>query len=348
MKLTKLDSPSHNTVMRVDDLPGGLSGIIAVHSCDRGPAAGGLRMREYVSFEAALTDALRLSRGMTLKNAAADLPLGGGKAVIIGDPRTQKSPELLRAFGEAINALDGQYWTAEDMGMAPADMVEIATSTAFVGGLPQTGTGSGDPSPVTAQGVFNAIRISAEQVYGTADLDGRSVAIQGLGHVGRHLAELLEQAGCVLTVADINQDAVAAAVVELGAASSSVTDIFGVEADIFAPCAIGAILNADTIPQLKCKIVAGAANNQLATDGDADLLHARGILYAPDFVANGGGIINVASEILKIDTPDVWALEKLTALETTMRAILTEAKARNVSPHQIAEAMVTQRLRQVA
>ncbi|MEY8841662.1 Glu/Leu/Phe/Val dehydrogenase [Cribrihabitans sp. XS_ASV171] len=344
MKLTAVAAPGHEEVVRVEDAVSGLTGFIAVHSTQLGPAAGGLRMRPYASEAAALEDALRLSRGMTYKNAAAELPLGGGKAVIMGDPRQQKSTDLLAAFGEAVETLDGRYWTAEDMGMTPEDMAVIGTRTRFVAGLPNGAFASGDPSPVTARGIFNAIRTVARHRFGAADLTGRRVSVQGLGHVGLHLCTLLHDAGAALTVADVAEEAVAEAVARFGADPVTPEAILAAEADILAPCAIGAILNEATIPALRVQAIAGGANNQLATPEDADRLHARGILYAPDFVANGGGIVNVATEILRIEERADWVVEKLEALDRTMDRILTRAEQRNVSPHHVAEAIVDETL----
>jgi leucine dehydrogenase len=334
--MTLIPSDTHDAIHRVEDPDSGLLGLIAIHSTQLGPAAGGLRMRPYDSFEAALEDVSRLSLGMTYKNAAAGLPLGGGKAVIIADPATQKTPELLRAFGRAIERLDGRYITAEDMGMTPEDMAVIGTETRHVAGLPEGEFASGDPSPVTARGIFNAICTTWAARHGSGDLNGCTVSLQGLGHVGWHLAGLLHQAGAKLIVTDVDPVRVTAAVQAFGARPVALDDIYGVEADIFAPCAIGGILNAKTIPQLKTAIVAGGANNQLATPADAKALHDRGILYAPDFVANGGGIINVATEILKISDRAHFVDDKLAALDQTLRQILADAQAKDVSPDTVA------------
>lgn len=348
MELTRIDTPGHEDVVRVQDAATGLTGFIAIHSTQLGPAAGGLRMRPYDSEAAALEDALRLSRGMTYKNAAAELPLGGGKAVIMGDPATRKSPELLRAFGRAVASLEGRYWTAEDMGMTPADMAVIQEETDFVAGLADGKFASGDPSPITARGIFNAIRTAARHRFGSDDLTGKTVSVQGLGHVGQHLCALLAEAGARLVVTDINQDAVRRVVEIHGATPVSTDGIFAAEADIFAPCAIGAILNAETIPSLRVSVVAGGANNQLATPEDGARLHARGILYAPDFVANGGGIINAATEILRIENREAWVADKLAALDRTMDRILTRARTLDVSPNEVAERIVEETLQPVA
>lgn len=344
MQITQIPMTGHEGLFRVEDRPSGLVGFIAVHSTDLGPAAGGLRMRPYSSEKEAIEDVLRLSRGMTFKNAAADLPLGGGKAVILGDPARDKTPDLLRSMGRAVQALGGSYWTAEDMGMTTADMAVIAAETAFVAGLAGGAHGSGDPSPVTARGVFNAIRTTLRQRFGTQDLADRTVAVQGLGNVGHNLCGLLDAAGARLIVADVDARRCTRARTAWGADVCEVAHIHAAPADIFAPCAVGAVLNARTIPEVRAGIVAGGANNQLATPDDGAALHERGILYAPDFVANGGGIINVAAEILRLPDREAWVAEKLARLDTTMAAILRRAADEDVSPNAVAEAVVGERL----
>ncbi|MEM8789531.1 MAG: Glu/Leu/Phe/Val dehydrogenase dimerization domain-containing protein [Pseudomonadota bacterium] len=348
MELTDVAAPEHARVVRVAAQDLGLIGFIAIHSTALGPAAGGLRMRAYDSEAAALEDVLRLSRGMTFKNAAAGLPLGGGKAVILGDPKTQKTPAMLAAFGRAIDSLGGQYWTAEDMGMTPADMAAVARGTDYVAGLETGAFASGDPSPITARGIFNAIRTTARHAFGSDDLAGTRIAVQGLGHVGRGLSRLLCDAGAWLTVADVDEAAARAVAGETGAAMVAPAAILAAEVDILAPCAIGAVLNADTIPGIAARAVAGGANNQLAHPEDADRLAARGILYAPDFVVNGGGIINVATEILQVPDRDRFVAEKLVTLDRTLDAILTRARAADTSPHHVAEAVVAERMQAAA
>ncbi|WP_297770730.1 Glu/Leu/Phe/Val dehydrogenase dimerization domain-containing protein [uncultured Roseovarius sp.] len=342
--LTRLSSPTHEELYRVEDHDSGLRGFIALHSTRLGPAAGGLRMRMYDGDDAAVQDVLNLSRGMSYKNAAAGLPLGGGKAVIMGNPETEKTPDLLRAMGRAIDSLAGRYWTAEDMGMSPGDMAEIARETDFVAGREQGAHASGDPSPVTARGVFDAMQAGAMQLWGKAGLKGRSVAVQGLGHVGWHLCLLLHEAGAQLLVADSDPARVASTLKEFGAAQVDTQDIHAAKADIFAPCAIGAVLNSGSIPNIRASMVCGAANNQLATPDDADALHARGILYLPDYVANGGGIINVAAEILRIAERESWVTDRLAAMQVNMAQILKRAAAENVSPARIADRMVENQL----
>lgn len=344
MKIPELSHPTHETVLRVHDAEAGLTGFIALHSTARGPAAGGLRMRRYADEDAALEDVLRLSRGMSFKNAAADLPLGGGKAVILGDP-AEKTHAQLRAMGRAIDTLRGRYWTAEDMGMSPADMAVIATATRFVAGLDDGPHASGDPSPVTARGIFYAIRRTAARIWGTPDLTGRHVAVQGVGHVGWILAKYLRAAGAELTLADRDRDLATRAAQTFGAVVVGAEDILGVGADILAPCAIGGILNADTIPALRVRAVCGGANNQLASDADGDALHARGILYAPDYVVNAGGIVNVATEILGIRDRARFVDDKLAALEGSLDAIFDQAAATGAGPHRVADAVNAARLR---
>ena len=336
MIITPVPASSHEEIYCVEDTATGLLGYIAVHSTQLGPAAGGLRMRPYASAQEALTDVKRLSQGMTYKNAAAGLPLGGGKAVIIGDPAHDKSPELLRAFGRAIDTLQGRYFTAEDMGMAPADMGHLAEVTPFVAGLSNGEFASGDPSPITARGIFNAIRTAQRHHCGSADLDGVTVAVQGLGNVGWYLCTQLSSAGANLIITDTDAARISKAKTAFGAVAVEPDQIYAAKADIFAPCAIGGILNPETIPQLNVDIVAGGANNQLASPQDGLALHARGILYAPDFVANGGGIINVATEILRISDQAAFVEEKLEALDLTMQAILSQARAENTCPDSVA------------
>lgn len=340
--LTRIDCTTHEEVYRVTDRDSGLEGVIAIHSTKAGPAAGGLRMRVYDGFDAALADVLALSRGMTYKNAAAGLPLGGGKAVILGDPRTDKTDARLQAMGRAVAELNGRYWTAEDMGMSPVDMQVLAGETDFVAGLADGPFASGDPSPVTAKGVFNAMKIGAARQFGTADLAGKRVAVQGLGHVGWSLCEFLTAAGAHLIVADTDAGRVADAVATFDAEVAEPGAIHAVDADIFAPCAIGGVLNAKTLPEIGAAMICGAANNQLADEATAKGLHARGILYLPDYVANGGGIINVATEILQLESRAGFVDERLEQLEATMQGILDAAARKDVSPALVADATVEQ------
>jgi leucine dehydrogenase len=299
MMFDAADFDAHEGVYFAQDAASGLSAIIAMHSTHLGPAAGGCRWWAYADDAEALTDALRLSRGMSYKNAMAGLPLGGGKAVILRIDGAPKTEALMEAFGSTIDALGGRYVTAEDVGMSDHDMTVIARRTRHVTGLPVAGgAAGGNPGPLTAEGVFVGMRAAVAHKLGRHDFKGIHVAIQGLGSVGGALAEKLAVAGAVLTLADIDAPRARAYAARLEAKAVPVGEIAGVAADVFSPNALGAVLDADTIAGLRVAIVAGAANNQLATSGDGARLAARGILYAPDYVINAGGIINVAAEYL--------------------------------------------------
>lgn len=293
---TAEDFSNHEQVVFCRDAEIGLSAIIALHSTALGPAAGGCRMWRYATEADAVRDALRLSKGMSYKNAMADLPLGGGKAVIMAPEGNFNRQALFAAFGRAVASLGGRYLTAEDVGTSVPDMLVVRSVTEFVSGLGTEAGKGGDPSPYTALGVFSGINASVKHKLGKDSVEGLTVAVQGLGNVGRHLCDLLHKAGAKLIVADTVQERVDAAVAAYGAKAVSVGEILGVEADVLAPCALGAILNAETIPALKVSVVAGGANNQLATAADGERLKARGILYAPDYVINAGGIISVSHE----------------------------------------------------
>ncbi len=296
MKLFEtLDTSGHEEVVFCHSKDAGLKAIIAIHNTALGPALGGLRMWPYETEADALEDVLRLSRGMTYKAAVAGLNLGGGKAVIIGDPRQDKSEALFRAFGRFIDSLNGRYITAEDVGIDVNDMEFIFQETENVVGVHQAHGGSGDPSPYTAHGSIQGMKAALQRVFGDEDLSRYSFAIQGAGHVGLHLVKQLRKEGAKVFITDIMEDCVADAV-ELGAEAVGTDEIYDVEADVFAPCALGAIINEETIPRLKCKIVAGPANNQLANNAAGTELEARGILYAPDYAVNAGGLMNVSIE----------------------------------------------------
>jgi len=294
------DFDDHEGVHFFRDAATGLSAIIAIHSSKLGPAAGGCRYWTYAQSGEAITDALRLSRGMSYKNAMAGLPMGGGKAVILANPAGAKTPELLAAFGRAVESLGSRYVTAEDVGISDADMVQIATQTRHVSGLPVAGKGDagGDPGPFTAMGVYLGVKAAVKRGLKRDDMRGVHVAIQGVGSVGGGLARLLAKDGAKLTLADVDVDRAEALAAELGADAVAADSILRVEADVVSPCALGAILTADTIAALRTPIVAGGANNQLSTPEDGWRLHARGIVYAPDYVINAGGIINVGLEYL--------------------------------------------------
>lgn len=331
--MTLFDAPAyegHESVQAFHDEATGLKTIIAVHSTARGPAAGGCRMWPYASSEAALDDALRLSRAMSYKNAVADIDHGGGKAVIIGDSRRDKSPALFEAFGRAVDAVGGRYWTAEDVGVSPADLQASRTQTRFVAGLDGHAAASGDPSPVTAEGVFRGIQLAVKRAY-RRELDGITIAIQGVGHVGAYLADKLNAAGAKLVVTDVNQPALAEVARRTGAQIVSPDAIFDADAEVFAPCALGGAITAETLARLKGRVVAGGANNQLATPEVGRALFERGMLYAPDYVINGGGIINVAGEIRALNAGEAfdpaWVQGKLSRLMETLDEVFERSIA---------------------
>lgn len=289
---------NHEQVVYCNDNDSGLKAIIAVHNTVLGPSLGGTRMWNYTNETEALIDVLRLSRGMTYKSSVAGLNLGGGKAVIIGDAAKLKNEALLRRFGKFINTLGGKYITAEDVSMNSRDMEIIHNETKYVSGLPVSMGGSGDPSPVTAYGVYVSMKASAKEVYGSDSLTGKKVLVQGLGNVGMHLVEHLHKEKAILSVYDINEGRVKQAVENFGAKAVSPDKMFDLDIDIYAPCALGASVNDDSLARLKCAIICGAANNQLADEKKhGDEVTKKGILYAPDFVVNAGGIINVYYEL---------------------------------------------------
>lgn len=295
------DFSAHEQVVFASDPETGLKAILAIHSTRLGPALGGCRMWAYGSEAEAVTDALRLSCGMTYKSALADMPLGGGKSVILGDSRSQKTPELMAAMGRAIERLGGRYVVAEDVGTNTADMSLMRRETRYVVGLDPAAGGSGDPSPATAWGCFLGLKQAVQYRHKSDDLKGLRVAVQGLGNVGMHLARMLHEAGASLIVSDIRADVVARAVSEFAATVLPVEAIHTADADVFAPCALGASLNDQTIPQIKAGIIAGSANNQLAEARHGQMLFDRGILYCPDYAINAGGIINVGYEYISGD-----------------------------------------------
>lgn len=291
---TLADFDDHEVVHCVRDHASGLTAIIAIHSTHRGPAAGGTRFWHYADGEAAIRDALRLSRGMSYKNALADLPAGGGKAVIVADKARTKTPEMLTAFAKAVDALHGKYVTAQDVGMSEADMVALSQHTAHVAGLPGQG---GDPGPYTARGVFLGIEAAAKRALGAGDLKGVRIAVQGVGSVGGGAARYCAEAGAKLVLADIDAERAKAMAEELGGVAVSTDEVLSADVDIVSPNALGAILTEQSIEKITAKAIAGGANNQLATGSEGKLLQQRSILYAPDYVINAGGIINVLRHI---------------------------------------------------
>ncbi|HPF89791.1 MAG TPA: Glu/Leu/Phe/Val dehydrogenase dimerization domain-containing protein [Flavobacteriales bacterium] len=296
--LGPMEKHDHEEVLFCHDRSTGLKAIIAIHDTTLGPALGGTRMWPYASEVEALNDVLRLSRGMTYKSSLAGLDLGGGKAVIIGDARTQKTEAMFRRFGRFVDSLNGRYITAEDVGMSTTEMVNILKETRNVAGLPEEMGGSGDPSPVTAYGVYCGLKAAARVAYGTDDLSGRKVAVQGAGNVGKGLVALLVKDGASVFLTDIHDDKLAAIKAEFPAITLVQPDaIYDVDMDIYSPCALGATVNDDTLKRLKCSVIAGAANNQLADEAvHGRTVMEKGILYAPDFLINAGGIINCAWE----------------------------------------------------
>ena len=333
------DFDDHEGVHLFRDARAGLTAIVAIHSTALGPAAGGTRFWHYTDKGAAITDALRLSRGMSYKNALAGLPMGGGKGVILSDEAGTKTPALLAAFGRAVDSLCGRYVTAEDVGMTDADMVAIGRETRHVSGLPvEGGAAGGDPGPTTAFGVYLGVKAAARQALGAGDMRGVHVAIQGVGSVGGGLARLLAADGARLTLADVSADRARALADELGAAVVPADAILAVEADIVSPCALGAILTPASIDGLRTAAVAGGANNQLASPGDGDRLHARGVLYAPDYVINAGGIINVALEYLgQGDRAEVDA--RVALIPRRLESIWAESAASREGPARVADRM---------
>lgn len=336
-----LEDMGHEQVVFFQDKESGLRAIVGVHSTTLGPALGGCRMWNYTSEAAALTDALRLSRGMTYKAAVAGLKLGGGKAVIIGDARTQKTEAMMQAFGRCVEHLNGRYITAEDVGMSVKDIDIVRTQTRFAVGGSNEG-GSGDPSMMTAFGVFQGMKAAVKFSGLANDLNGLTVALQGAGNVGYHLASHLSAAGAKIIVADIYEAQADRVVEEFGAVKVAPDEIYGVEMDVFAPCALGAIINDQTIPQLKCKVVAGAANNQLETPDHGFELMRRGIVYSPDFAINAGGLINVAEELDGYNKEAV--VNKVTQIYATITSILEMAEADTVPPHVAADRLGDARL----
>lgn len=332
----------HEQVWLGEDEARGLTAIVSIHNTALGPALGGTRVWPHPTFEAALTDALRLSRGMTCKAAIAGIPLGGGKAVVKADPRTDKTPAMLEAYAEMLAALNGQFFTGEDVGLTLADADFLRERTPNVTGT--TIGGSGNPSPVTALGVFLGIKAALRHANGSDRLAGLRVAVQGLGSVGWSLCERLAAEGAALIVADIDETRTAQARERFGAQVVDAETIVAAEADLFAPCALGGVLSAATIPHLKARIVAGAANNQLARHEDAAHLARRGVLYAPDYVINAGGLINVAAELEPDGYDRAAVMEKVARIPDTLTHIFARAEAEGRPTADIARAMAEERI----
>jgi leucine dehydrogenase len=332
----------HEQVVFCHDPSVGLKAIIAIHNTSLGPALGGTRMWNYASEEEALVDVLRLSKGMTYKAAAAGLNLGGGKAVIIGDPKSQKSEGLFRAFGQFVNSLNGKYITAEDVGTCVTDMEYVFMETPWVTGIPKEFGGSGDPSPYTAHGVLMGIKAAVKEKFGSDTLSGVKVAVQGLGNVGSNLVKFLVEEKAIVTIADIDATRVSHIANTFGLKALAADEIVTSECDVLAPCALGAIVNDQTIAKLKCKIIAGGANNQLAEARHGNALKEQGILYTPDYVINAGGLMNVFVE-LEGYSPD-RALEKTKRVYDNCMQVFQIAKRDNIGTHIAADRLAEERM----
>jgi leucine dehydrogenase len=326
MKITEIAVTGYERVARADDPERGFTALIAVHDTSLGPALGGLRIWKYASAEEAQTDVLRLARGMTYKSAVARTGLGGGKAVIVGDARKDKSDALLSWMGRFIDSFGGRYITAEDVGTSVLDLDVIARETRHVAGRAREVGGSGDPSPWTALGTFVSIETALHHQCGSASLRGRKVAIQGMGHVGCWLARHLAEAGATLLVADLDPARVERVVKELKATAVPPDQILGAECDVLAPCALGAVVNDRTLKGMRCKVVCGAANNQLAEDRHGMALMERGILYAPDYVVNAGGILNISVELARGGYDPAKAEQKVRGIAEALNGVLERAK----------------------
>lgn len=341
-----LETYDYEQVVFCQDKESGLKAIIAIHDTTLGPALGGTRMWTYESEEAAIEDALRLAKGMTYKNAAAGLNLGGGKTVIIGDPRKDKNEEMFRAFGRYIQGLNGRYITAEDVGTTVADMDLIHEETNFVTGISPSFGSSGNPSPVTAFGVYRGMKAAAKEAFGTDSLEGKVIAVQGVGNVAFNLCRYLHEEGAQLIVTDINKESVQRAVEEFGATAVDPDDIYNVECDIYAPCALGATINDKTIPQLKAKVIAGAANNQLKETRHGDLIHELGIVYAPDYVINAGGVINVADELYGYNRER--AMKKVEGVYDNIAKVIEISKRDGIPTYLAADRLAEERIARMA
>lgn len=338
MVISEMDDYGHEQVTYLSDQESGLEAIVAIHDTTLGPSLGGTRLRPYETEAEALRDVLRLSQAMTYKAAAADLDLGGGKAVIISEP-SDKTDEMMRAYGRGVDWLGGRYITSVDMNTGVDDMEVIAEETDHVVGRED---GLGDPSPVTATGVFSGIKACCEARYGTADLEDRSVVIQGIGKVGRGLADHLHEAGAAVTVSDVDEEKVASFAGEYGFDTVGPEDVYDEPCDVFAPCAIGGVINDDTISRLSCDIVAGGANNVLEDESHAQELHERDILYAPDYVINGGGLISVATEAKGGTMAD--AIEQAEEIGDRLLQMIETAEAADITVLEAADRYAEERI----
>ena len=341
----QLSFDDHEQIVFCNDKDTGLKAIIGIHNSVMGPALGGTRMYKYANEWEALNDVLRLSRGMTFKAAITGLNIGGGKAVIIGDAKTQKTPELMRKFGEFVHSLSGRYITAEDVGMETADMDIVRDVTPYVTGISESRGGSGNPSPVTAYGVYLGMKAAAKQQFGSDVLSGKKVLVQGIGHVGETLVDYLSKEGAIVTIADINEEKLNEVGTKYNAQIFRGEDLYSADVDIYAPCAMGATLNDNTVYKIKAKVIAGAANNQLADENvHGAILQERGILYAPDFLINAGGIINVYAELAHYDKAEI--MRKTENIYNTTLEIFDFAITNNMTPHHAALTIAQNRINQ--
>ncbi|MFT5779801.1 MAG: leucine dehydrogenase [Crocinitomicaceae bacterium] len=341
--IAQMGQYNHEQLLFCNDNDTGLKAIIAVHSTVLGPALGGTRMWTYANEMEALTDVLRLSRGMTYKNSISGLNLGGGKAVIIGDHRTMKSEALFRRFGKFVNSLAGKYITAEDVGVSPIDMTWVNMETDHVVGLPGR---SGDPSPVTAHGTYMGMKACAKVQFGSDSLSGKKVAVQGVGHVGEYLVEYLTKEGAEVFISDIHEPTLKRVSDKYGAKVVGLDEIYDIDMDIYAPCALGATIDDGTLSRLKCSIIAGAANNQLKSeDVHGKAVMQKGMIYAPDFTLNAGGVINCYAEVKGLNPQ--WALSKADEIYTTILNIVNRSKSENIPTYQIANKIAEERINSI-
>ena len=338
--ISQMSTMGHEQVLFCNDSATGLKAIIAIHNTVLGPALGGTRMWAYSNEMEALNDVLRLSKGMTYKNSISGLNLGGGKAVIIGDARTMKSEALFRRFGKFVESLAGNYITAEDVGISPSDMNWVNMETNHVAGLPGK---SGDPSPVTAYGVYMGMKACAKVQFGSDSLEGKTIAVQGVGHVGEYLVKHLAAEKANVVITDIHEETLKRVANEYGVKVVAPNEIYDVPMDIYAPCAMGATINDETLSRLKCSIISGAANNQLAIEQKHGLeVMNRGIIYAPDYTINAGGVINCFSEVEGLSSE--WAHTKAEEIYTTILNIVHRSKEANIPTYQIANKMAEERI----
>ncbi|WP_281226303.1 Glu/Leu/Phe/Val family dehydrogenase [Flavobacterium aquiphilum] len=339
----QLSFNDHEQIVFCNDKDTGLKAIIGIHNSVMGPALGGTRMFNYANEWEALNDVLRLSRGMTYKAAITGLNIGGGKAVIIGDAKTQKTPELMRKFAEFVHSLSGRYITAEDVGMETSDMDLVRDVTPYVTGISEERGGSGNPSPVTAFGVYMGMKAAAKQQFGSDNLEGKKVLVQGIGHVGETLVSYLTKEGAQVFIADINEEKLYEVATKYNAQVFTGDDLYSADVDIYAPCAMGATINDTTVNKIKAKVIAGAANNQLANENTHGLiLQERGILYAPDFLINAGGIINVYAELAHYDKAEI--MRKTENIYNTTLEIFDYAVANGITTHQAALTIAQNRI----